>query len=81
MNSTEDELNFNWELAVQAITVRVRWFGICVGYGLVNLIGGSETANRAALDAILLLGATYALLDTFYSYQGRVFLSQWPLFV
>ncbi len=81
MNSTDDELNFNWELAVQAITVRVRWFGICVGYGLVNLIGGSETANRAALDAILLLGATYALLDTFYSYQGRVFLSQWPLFV
>ncbi len=81
MTSTEDELNFDWELAVQAITVRVRWFGICVGYGLVNLIGGSETANRAALDAILLLGATYALFDTFYSYQGRVFLSQWPLFV
>ena len=77
----DDVSDFNWELAVQAITVRVRWFGICVGYGLVNLIGGGEAANRGALDAILLLGAIYALFDTFYSLQGKVFLSRWPLFV
>ena len=79
--SAEEAANFDWELAVQAITVRVRWFGICVGYGLVNLIGGGESANRGALDAILVLGAVYALFDTYYSLQGRVFLSRWPLFV
>lgn len=73
--------DFDWQLSVQAITVRIRWFGICVGYGLVNLIGGGEASNRSALDAILVLGAMYALLDTFYSIQGKVFFSEWPLFV
>ena len=31
--------HFDWGLATQAITVRIRWFGICIGYVLVNLIG------------------------------------------
>lgn len=80
-SSTEVSPDFDWQLAVQAITVRIRWFGICVGYGLVNLIGGGEDSNRSALDAILVLGAVYALFDTFYSLHGKVFLSEWPLFV
>jgi len=79
--STDQTPDFDWQLSVQAITVRIRWFGICVGYGLVNLIGGGEASNRGALDAILLLGAVYALLDTYYSLHGKVFLSEWPLFV
>lgn len=73
--------DFDWQLSVQAITVRIRWFGICVGYGLVNLIGGGEASDRSALDAILVLGAIYALFDTYYSLHGKVFLSEWPLFV
>jgi two-component system NtrC family sensor kinase len=80
-SSTEVAPDFDWQLSVQAITVRIRWFGICVGYGLVNLIGGGEMSNRSALDAILVLGAVYALLDTAYSLYGKVFLSEWPLFV
>ena len=71
--------DFDWGLATQAITVRIRWFGICVGYMLVNLIG--EGSNRGILNAILLLGAVYALLDTVWSLRGRVFLSDWPLFI
>ncbi len=73
--------DFNWDLAAQAITLRIRWFGICVGYVLVNLIGGGDEANRSVLNAILVLGAVFALLDTVYSLRGRTFLSEWPLCV
>lgn len=69
---------FNWGLAIQAITVRIRWFGICIGYVLVNIIG--EGQHRGILNAILLLGAMYALLDTIWSLRGKVFLSDFPLF-
>ena len=71
--------DFNWGLATQSITVRIRWFGICIGYVLVNLIGHGQ--NRVILNAILLLGAVYALLDTIWSLRGRVFLSDWPVFI
>lgn len=71
--------DFNWGLATQAIAVRIRWFGICVGYVLVDLIGSGQ--NRGVLNAILLLGAIYALLDTIWSIRGRVFLSDWPVFI
>jgi two-component system NtrC family sensor kinase len=70
--------DFDWELASQAITVRIRWFGICVGYGLVNLLGTG--APTPPLNAILALGAVYALCDTYFSARGRVFLSDYPLF-
>jgi len=69
----------DWELSAQAITVRIRWFGICVGYGLVNLLGTTGTAPP--LNAILALGVLYALCDTYYSVRGKVFLSEYPLFV
>jgi len=71
--------DFDWGLATQAITVRIRWFGICIGYVLVNLIGQGH--NRGILNSILLLGAIYALLDTIWSLRGRVFLSEWPVFI
>ena len=77
----EPTQDFNWDLAAQSITLRIRWFGICIGYVLVNLIGGGIEANRAVLNAILMLGAIYALLDTLFSARGKVFLSEWPLFV
>ncbi len=77
--SAEPADPLHWELAAQAITVRIRWFGICVGYALVNLSPGG--GSTAILNSILALGALYALLDTYYSsVRQEVFLSEWPLF-
>ncbi len=67
-----------WQLPAEAITVRIRWFGLCVGYFLVNFLSPGE--HRPLLNAILTLGAGYALLDTLWSLKGRVFLGNMPLF-
>ena len=81
MSSTEIPYNaqISHELAAESITVRIRWFGLCVGYVVVNLIG--RDTNQPALNAILTLGAVYALVDTFLSLRGRVFLSEWQLVI
>jgi signal transduction histidine kinase len=72
----------SWELAAESITVRSRWFGVAVGYLLVNLVLTHVHArDRAVLNAILTLGAGYALVDTIWSLRGRVFLSRVPLII
>jgi signal transduction histidine kinase len=68
-----------WELAAETIAVKIRWFGILFGYLLVNV--GDAGEYRPVLNAILLLGVGYALVDTFYSLRGRVFLRSWPLLI
>ena len=68
---------YDWELAAEAIAVKIRWFGLCMGYVLVNLAG--RDINQPVLNAILTLGAVYAFVDTYWSLRGRVFLSDWPL--
>jgi two-component system NtrC family sensor kinase len=68
-----------WELAAETIAVKIRWFGILLGYLLVNL--GDVAADRAVLNAILALGVVYAVLDTAYSFRGDVFLGRWPLLI
>jgi signal transduction histidine kinase len=68
-----------WELAAETIAVKIRWFGLLVGYVLVNV--GSGDFDRPTLNAILALGAGYALLDTYYGVRGRVFLQRYPLFI
>lgn len=70
---------FNWELSAQAITVRIRWFGICIGYALVNVLGPQE--STWVLNAILGLGVAFALCDTYYGVRGRIFLNEYPLFI
>ncbi len=70
--------DFSWQLPAEAITVRIRWFGLCVGYVLVNFLSPGE--HRTQLNAILTLGAVYALLDTWWSLKGKVFLRKLPLF-
>src|SRR5438445_3592409 len=65
-----------WELAAETIAVKIRWFGLLVGYVLVN---ATASEHRLALNAILALGAIYALVDTYYSFRGRVFLGRYPL--
>ncbi len=67
-----------WDLAAETITVRIRWFGLCVGYALVNFLG-RQPINQPAMNAILAIGAVYALLDTVWSIRGKVFLSRAPL--
>ena len=75
---------FQLELAAETITVKIRWFGLCIGYVLVNFLGRESDVpqfNQPLLNAILTLGAVYALLDTYWSYRGKVFLSESPLVV
>src|SRR5262249_25528820 len=69
-----------WELAAENIAVRIRWFGLVVGYLVVNL-GESDNELRPILNAILTLGALYALVDTYQSLRGRVFLGRFPLII
>jgi signal transduction histidine kinase len=70
----------HWELAAEAIAVKIRWFGLLVGYVLVDL-GGHGNEYRPILNAILSLGTVYALVDTFFSLRGRVFLGRYPLII
>jgi two-component system NtrC family sensor kinase len=70
-----------WELDAESITVKIRWFGVAVGYLVVNFLDRPAGAQRAVMNAILTLGATYALIDTLWSLRGRVFLSRWPLII
>ena len=69
-----------WQLATESIVVRIRWFGIIMGYILVEM-RHQDLYNPLALRAILALGAIYALLDTFFHRRGKVFLVEVPLFV
>src|SRR5207245_7940108 len=70
-----------WELAAESITVKIRWFGVVVGYLLVNLLDRPPDDRRGVMNAILTLGAMYALVDTLWSLRGKVFLSRWPLII
>ena len=72
---------FTWELPAEEITLRIRWFGLCVGYVLVNFGGNSSAIQVPQLNWILTLGAIYALADTWFSFRGRVFLGEWPLII
>src|SRR5262249_46337210 len=69
-----------WELAAEQIAVRIRWFGLVVGFLVVNL-EDTGASHRAVLNAILALGAVYTLLDTYQSLRGRVFLRNSPLWI
>ena len=69
----------NWELAAESIVVQLRWFGVAMGYLLVQTRTGLH--NPSAVRAFLALGAGYAALDTVFHRMGEVFLDRWPLFV
>jgi signal transduction histidine kinase len=69
-----------WELAAETIAVKIRWFGLFVGFVLVNLDPEAEP-SQPFLNAILALGTAYTLLDTYYGLRGRVFLGSSPLFI
>src|SRR5712692_5044303 len=69
-----------WELAAETIAVKIRWFGLLVGYVLVN-VSDLTGQQRPILNAILSVGAGYALLDSYHSLHGRVFLGRYPLVI
>lgn len=79
MNREHTQDRLGWHLATESIVVRIRWFGIVMGYALVWSRTGLH--NPSAVQAFLALGAGYAALDTVFHRQGEVFLSRWPLFV
>ncbi len=80
-HDSEVSTGYPWELAAEAIAIRIRWFGLLVGYVLVNFVGDRPIENTAVLNAILTLGAGYSVLDTYWSYRRRVFLSDVPILI
>jgi two-component system, NtrC family, sensor kinase len=68
-----------WDLDAEAIVVKIRWFGLLLGFAYANV--GPAEASRLTLDAILLLGLAYTLLDTWFFRRRRVFLGDYPLVV
>jgi signal transduction histidine kinase len=67
-----------WELAAENIAVKIRWFGLLVGFILVNLHDHSSY-RQSTLNGILTVGAVFTLFDTYFSLRGRVFLGRYPL--
>ncbi|MBL8811190.1 MAG: two-component sensor histidine kinase [Planctomycetaceae bacterium] len=65
------------ESEAESITVRIRWFGLCIGYLYVNLV--DREVGRAELNAMLTLGAAYALVDTLASLRGKLLLSNYRI--
>lgn len=79
-------IGFPFDLAAEAITIRIRWFGVLAGFALINLISSDffpndPQRNVPVLNVILGIGVIYTLFDTYWSFRGRVFLSDSPLVV
>ena len=73
------------DLRAEFITVRIRWFGLAVGYLLVNIGDRINAADRGSaqfeLNAILTLGAVYAIIDTLRSWKGKVLLAEFRILI
>jgi signal transduction histidine kinase len=67
-------------LAAETIAVKIRWFGLLVGYVLVN-VDRHPDRQAGVLNVLLAIGAIYTILDTWYSWRGRIFLGRSPLLV
>lgn len=77
--SVQADREFNWEREAESITVRIRWFGLCIGYLLVNF--SDREVNQPVLNAILTVGAIYTVIDTWWSVRGQAFLRDGPLII
>jgi two-component system NtrC family sensor kinase len=73
------------DLRAEFITVRIRWFGLAVGYLLVNIGDLINVADRGSsqfeLNAILTLGAIYAIIDTLRSWKGKVLPAEFRILI
>lgn len=77
--SPQSRVDADWQLMAESITLRIRWFGLIVGYLLVNFLSPNE--SRPYLNGILTVGAAYAMFDLIWHWRGEVFLSRAPLFI
>src|SRR5262245_24925623 len=68
-----------WALDAEAIVVKIRWFGLLLGFAYANL--GPDAEHRPVLNALLVLGLAYTLLDTWFYRRRRVFFGESPLVV
>jgi two-component system NtrC family sensor kinase len=69
----------DWELASEAVSVNIRWFGLVVGVLIVTF--GSETEHFLTMYAILALGLVFTAFDAIFARLGRVFLRDQPLVI
>src|SRR4051812_32725320 len=67
-----------WELAAEAVAVKIRWFGLAVGVAVANW---GTAADPRPLNALLALGLGFTVLDTLAHRAGRVFLRDVPLVI
>lgn len=67
-----------WDLDAEAVAVKIRWFGLAVGYLYANF---GSTTDPLPLNALLSLGFAFTTLDTYFSWRGRVFLGGHPLVI
>jgi signal transduction histidine kinase len=67
------------ELATESIVVKIRWFGVAMGYVLVQTRTGLH--DPSAVRAFLALGAGWAALETWFQHLGDVVLVRLPLLV
>jgi two-component system NtrC family sensor kinase len=68
-----------WDLDAEAIGVKIRWLGLLLGFAYANL--GPAEADRPTLNALLLLGLVFTVLDTWFYRKRWVFLGEYPLVV
>jgi signal transduction histidine kinase len=67
-----------WDLDAEAVAIKIRWFGLVLGYLYANL---GSSAESLPLNAILALGFAFTALDTYWSWRGRIVLDSHPLVV
>src|SRR3982074_3747051 len=68
-----------WELATESIVVKIRWFGVVMGYVLVQTRTGLH--DPSAVRAFPALGGGSAALGAGFDRLGELVLTHWPLFV
>lgn len=67
-----------WDVAAEAVAVKIRWFGLVVGYVYAN---AGAAGAAMPLNGLLGLGFAFTALDTYASCRGRVFLGESPVLV
>ena len=67
-----------FELAAEAIAVKIRWVGLVVGFLLANF---GPSGDSVALNVMLGLGVGFTAVNTAVFRDGRVFLRDHPLII
>lgn len=68
----------SWELAAQAVAVKIRWFGLAIGFAVANW---GTNADPRPLNTLLALGLVFTVADTLAHQAGRVLFRGAPLIV